>query len=137
MKTGDLKKGKVKSLSRVQLFATPWTAAHQAPLFMRFSRQEYWSGVPFQYMVTQDHNRATYYTKTAMSVMINMLLLESIRPGPHLFWQTSMCLVSAHGSSGLEQSSGLDDIASIISSHSHPRQPQILLLWWEQAARGG
>ena len=26
---------------------TPWTAAHQAPLFMRFSRQEYWSGLPF------------------------------------------------------------------------------------------
>ena len=37
---------KVKSLSRVQLFATPWTAAHQAPLSMGFSRQEYWSGVP-------------------------------------------------------------------------------------------
>ena len=39
-------KVKVKSLSRVQLFATPWTAAHQAPLSMGFSRQEYWSGVP-------------------------------------------------------------------------------------------
>ena len=34
-------------LSRVQLFATPWTIAHQAPLSMGFSRQEYWSGVPF------------------------------------------------------------------------------------------
>ena len=34
----------MKSLSRVQLFATPWTAAHQAPLSMGFSRQEYWSG---------------------------------------------------------------------------------------------
>ena len=32
--------------SRVQLFATPWTAACQAPLSMRFSRQEYWSGLP-------------------------------------------------------------------------------------------
>ena len=39
-------KVKVKSLSRVRLFATPWTAAHQAPLSMGFSRQEYWSGVP-------------------------------------------------------------------------------------------
>ena len=37
---------KVKLLSRVRLFATPWTAAHQAPLSMGFSRQEYWSGVP-------------------------------------------------------------------------------------------
>ena len=39
-------KVKVKSLSRVWLFATPWTAAYQAPPSMGFSRQEYWSGVP-------------------------------------------------------------------------------------------
>ena len=37
---------KVKSLSPVRLFVTPWTAAHQAPLPTGFSRQEYWSGVP-------------------------------------------------------------------------------------------
>ena len=37
----------VKSLSRVRLFATPWTVAHQAPPSMGFSRQEYWSGLPF------------------------------------------------------------------------------------------
>ena len=35
---------KMKVLSRVQLFATPWTAAHQALLSMEFSRQKYWSG---------------------------------------------------------------------------------------------
>ena len=40
-------KVKVKLLSRVQLFVTPWTVAHQAPLSMEFSRQEYWSGLPF------------------------------------------------------------------------------------------
>ena len=39
-------KVKVKSLSRVWLLATPWTAAHQAPPSVGFSRQEYWSGVP-------------------------------------------------------------------------------------------
>ena len=38
-------KVKVKSLSRIWLLATPWTAAHQAPPSMRFSRQEYWIGV--------------------------------------------------------------------------------------------
>ena len=38
---------KVKSLSRVWLFVTPWTVAHQAPPSMEFSRQEYWSGLPF------------------------------------------------------------------------------------------
>ena len=40
-------KVKVKSLSCVRLFATPWTVAHQAPLSMGFSRQESWSGLPF------------------------------------------------------------------------------------------
>ena len=39
-------KVKVKSLSRVRLLATPWTAAYHAPLSMGFSRQEYWSGLP-------------------------------------------------------------------------------------------
>ena len=35
------------SLSRVQLFSTPWTVTHQAPLSLGFSRQEHWSGLPF------------------------------------------------------------------------------------------
>ena len=37
---------KVKSLSRVQLLATPWTVAYQTPPSTGFSRQEHWSGVP-------------------------------------------------------------------------------------------
>ena len=37
----------VKLLSRVRLFATPWTVVHQAPPSMEFSRQESWSGLPF------------------------------------------------------------------------------------------
>ena len=53
---------KVKLLSRVQLLATPWTGAHQAPPPMGFSRQQYWSGVPspspatcssFQFLASQ------------------------------------------------------------------------------------
>ena len=48
---------KGKSLSRVRLLATPWTAAHQAPPSMGFSRQEYWSGVPLPSM---------YYTHTIL-----------------------------------------------------------------------
>ena len=43
-------KVKVKSLSRVRLLATPWTAAHQAPSSTGFSKQEYWSGVPYSLM---------------------------------------------------------------------------------------
>ena len=43
-------KVKGKSLSHVQLLVTPWTTAYQAPLPMGFSRQEYWSGVPFRHI---------------------------------------------------------------------------------------
>ena len=39
----------MKSLSHVRLLMTPWTAAHQAPPSMGFSRQEYWSGVPLPF----------------------------------------------------------------------------------------
>ena len=52
-------KVKVKSLSRVQLFATPWTIAYQAPPSMGFSRQECWSGLPFPSagdLLTQESN---------------------------------------------------------------------------------
>ena len=43
----------MKSLSRVQLLVTPWTAAYQAPPFMGFSRQEYWSGLPLPFPIFQ------------------------------------------------------------------------------------
>ena len=36
-----------QSQSHVQVFVTPWTVAHQAPLSIRFSKEEYWSGLPF------------------------------------------------------------------------------------------
>ena len=42
-----MKKVNMKLLSHVRLFATPWTVAYQVPLSMGFSRQEYWSGLPF------------------------------------------------------------------------------------------
>ena len=42
-----MSQSEVKSLSRDQLFATPWTVAYYAPPSMGFSRQEYWSGLPF------------------------------------------------------------------------------------------
>ena len=50
-------KVKVRSLSRVWLSATPWTAAYQAPSSMGFFRQEYWSGVPLSslFLYTESH----------------------------------------------------------------------------------
>ena len=49
-------KVKVKLLSHVQLLAIPWTAAHQAPLSMGFSRQEYWSGVPLPSLILRSRS---------------------------------------------------------------------------------
>ena len=43
---GEVRAMQCSSLGRVRLFATPWTAAHQAPLSMGFSRKEHWSGLP-------------------------------------------------------------------------------------------
>ena len=57
-------KVKVKSLSRVRLLATPWTAARQAPLSMVFSRQEYWSGC-HRFLWLQSYcNQTGYDVKT-------------------------------------------------------------------------
>ena len=39
----------LRRFTRVQLFVTPWTTAHQTPLAMEFSRQEYWNGLPFPF----------------------------------------------------------------------------------------
>ena len=52
-------KVKVKSLNRVRLLATPRTAAYQAPLSVGFSRQEYWSGVPYRWSYLQSRNKDT------------------------------------------------------------------------------
>jgi len=48
---------KVKKLSHVPLFATPWAVAHQAPPSMEFSRQEYWSGLPFPSPILKGRER--------------------------------------------------------------------------------
>jgi len=61
-------KVKVKSLSCVWLFATPWSAAYQAPLPMGFSRQEYWSAVPLPsppYSPTDSLNKPHYFHESA------------------------------------------------------------------------
>ena len=53
-------KVKMKSLSRVRLLATPWTAAYQAPPSMGFSRQEYWSGLPLPSLSRSLINKVNY-----------------------------------------------------------------------------
>ena len=66
-------KVKVKSLSHVRLLATPWTAAHQAPLSMGFSRQDYWSGLPLP--SPTDFYRLIFYP----IILLIVLLIEYLR----------------------------------------------------------
>ena len=57
-------KVKGKSLSRVWLLGTPWTAAYQAPPSMGFSRQEYWSGVPLPLLTSEYISATVVFTST-------------------------------------------------------------------------
>ena len=71
---------KVKSLSRVRLFATPGTAAYQAPPSMGFSRQEYWSGVPLPSPKNDNAKECSNYIHTvalisyASKIMLKILV---------------------------------------------------------------
>ena len=60
---------KVKLLGRVQLLVTPWTAVHQAPPSMGFSRQEHWSGLPLPSPI--DIARDSYTMGCVCSMNIN------------------------------------------------------------------
>ena len=71
-------KVKVKSFSRVWLLATPWTAAYQAPPSMRFSRQEYWSGVPLWF--------SNWWARKLLRGHIQTLVASSY---PQSFWFSS------------------------------------------------
>ena len=68
-------KVKVKSLSRVQPSATPWTAAHQAPPSMGFSRQEYWSGVPLPSLRSLSYLISLYVWRLSLEIQTLRFLL--------------------------------------------------------------
>ena len=75
---------KVTSLSHIQLIATPWTAAYQAPLSMGFSRQEYWSGVPLPSpTISIHHCREGSLQETWFSLATVSSLLGGFRPRLH------------------------------------------------------
>ena len=90
-------KVKVKSLSRVQLLATPWTAAYQAPLSMGFSRQEYWSGVPLPSpftTVSQFAQTHIQWCHPTVSSCHPLLLLPSVFPSIRVFSSKSaLCIM--------------------------------------------
>ena len=76
-------KVKVKTLSHVQLFATPWTEAYQAPPSMGFSRQEYWSGLPLPSRVTLLQSLIIYRT---------IHLINCFKSSHHFHWRLSHIL---------------------------------------------
>ena len=86
-------KVKVKLLSRVRLLATPWTAAHQAPPSMGFSRQEYWSGVPLPSPLKQNcyvllrQSCITHVENGGRTVVLVIpIFIIHIRTSKPLFW---------------------------------------------------
>ena len=97
-------KVKVKSLSRIRLLATPWTAAHQAPPSMGFSRQEYWSGVPVP--SPSDLPRkvtwlAAWVGRTQASPSLPVIWINykhSCSPPPGLCWTTHLSSSTANES---------------------------------------
>ena len=76
-------KVKGKTLSHVWLFATPWTAAYQAPLSMGFSRQEYWSGLPLPSRVTLLQSLIIFWT---------IHLINCFKSSHHFRWRLSHIL---------------------------------------------
>ena len=64
---------KVKWLSHVRLLATPWTAAHQAPPSMGFSRQEYWSGYELF-----NHDQIFYFIYVSICSFVKVIINNSI-----------------------------------------------------------
>ena len=70
-------KVKAKSLNHVRLVATPWTAAHQAPPSMGFSRQEYWSGVPSPSPLSTNTVNSQWYPA---SIPLPLFMFQSVAP---------------------------------------------------------
>ena len=79
----------VQSLSRVRLFATPWTATHQAPPSMGFSRQEYWSGVPSSSPESLDGSFAIQWLTSILYTSFSLgSIYRSVRK-PYIYFQVS------------------------------------------------
>ena len=81
-----------KSLSRVRLFVTPWTVAHQAPRSMRFSRHEYWSGLPLRKLKLRQLSSSRYIKKSVLPMMCFEVDPGFLSLGPF----NNLCLVTLY-----------------------------------------
>ena len=91
-------KWKVKSLSRVQLFAAPWTAPYQAPPTMGFSRQEYWSGLP---LLNAEVKSKSTQDQEINEILLFRSLLNLLQYFFCLFWFVFFFLATRHVGSQL------------------------------------
>ena len=101
-------KVKVKSLSRVQLFVNPWTVAHQAPPSVGFSRQEYWSGLPFsspKLVVAQIYKIPVGFLSVLQTLILRISLL--------IYSRNSICLLHVCHSSLIKHMNLIDYILQI------------------------
>ena len=80
---------KVNLLSHIQLLATPWTAAYQAPLPMGFSRQEYWSGMPLPDIYSKNEEEGVFSPSSLSFDYKNVAHLIQRAEPPHLPAYTS------------------------------------------------
>ena len=89
---------KVKSLSRVQLFATPWTAAYQAPPSMGFSKKEYWSGVPSPslYPTLVEMKMSAFLKVTLVIKMYNVYAIYPSKPACIIYYKEVIFQVQAN-----------------------------------------
>ena len=118
-------KVKVKSFSHVRLYATPWTVAHQAPLSMEFSREEYWSGVPLLSPKIKNNGYLNFrfYPSLLYCVLFPYLKFEFLREYFYFYFPTSRHF-SWHALSHTHT-----------HTHTHSSPPHInsphLKNWWE------
>ena len=86
-------------ISRVQLFATAWTVAYQDPLSMGFSRQEYWSGLPFPSPMRIREESKITLKRWALTVSRMELLsagMRKILEGSGMGWTLRSSVLNAH-----------------------------------------
>ena len=135
VRAAEVKRKKVKSLSHIRLFATPWTVAYQAPPSMGFSRQECWSGLPFPSpgdLSTQElnpgllHCRQTLY---CLSHHCEVMMSQSLSR-VHLFvalWTVIHQAPLSMGFSGQEHWSGLPfpSLEDLPNPGIEPRSPTL------------
>ena len=115
----------MKLLSRVQLLAMPWTADYQAPPSMRFSRQEYWSGLPFPSLEDLPN---TGIEPRSPALQADSLLSES--PGkPKAHWGVTLLLLPPFSNPDQEATYGISE--HHYNPHDHKEDPS-LPLWGKE-----